>query len=75
MKIKVYLKWIFTRWYYWLILILLTVINSEIRNLIVSKDYSFLIGYLFGMMLILATIFYSFYFIYQRGFRAGKEQQ
>ncbi len=69
---ETYLKWLFTRWYYWLALILLITVNYGIRSLIIAKDFSQLIGYLLGMILILALIFYVFYFIYKKGFKAGQ---
>lgn len=68
MKFEGYFKWLFTRWYYWTILILLVIINSEIRTLFINQEIESLIGYLFGMVLILALIFYVFYFTYKKGF-------
>jgi len=60
---KGYLKWMFTRWYYYLIFLLVVSINPQIKTFINNNNYAAVLGYILGVLFVVGFIFYIPYSI------------
>lgn len=70
-----FLNWIFTRWYFWIYIALLLLLNQEIRYYFFEGIFAVAAGIIIGEFIFSLVPFYIGWYIYWKGFERGANNQ
>jgi len=65
------LKWVFTRWYFWIIILVLGIYNESVNHHAQQGSVESLLGSLFGYIVTIGIIFVVFRWSYVAGYKKG----